>query len=89
MWWLRKMDAYAVPVLIGLTLAFVGQAVASWQATAALRVTVKELCRDIQELQELHPRRSSNPGGRYHKVDDFCTNPDCHPVVPESLEGST
>lgn len=69
-------DAYLAPILIGLTLAFVTQAVTSWMMNAAVKQQVMGLAADIKELQGLHPRHN-NPGGRTHRVSDFCKNPDC------------
>lgn len=68
-------DTYLAPILVGLTLAFVTQAVAAWMMSAATKQQVSGLTDDIDEIQKLHPRSSANPGKRRHRL--ICTNPDC------------
>ncbi len=78
-------DTYLAPILIGLTLAFVTQAVASWMMNIATKQQVSGLVDDIVELQDLHPRQG-NPGELTHDVKQFCNNPDCRPST-EDLHG--
>ncbi len=68
-------DTYMAPILVGLVLAFVTQAVASWVANAGLKAKVSRLCEDMKELHALHPR--GNPGERIHDAKQFCPNPEC------------
>ena len=69
-------DIYMAPILVGLVLAFVTQAVASWVGIAGLKTEITGLCDDMKELQELHPRKG-NPGERRHDPQQFCLNSSC------------